>query len=203
MNRLLFLVDELSTWIGKTGAWCIVILTFSTSYEVFARYAFGAPTEWAFDASYMLYGALFMLAGPYALCRNAHVRGDFIYRAWSPRRQAGFDLVLYFLFFFPGMIAFIYAGYSFAQMSWLVNEHSAASPNGPPVYHFKTLIPVVGVLMVLQGTVEVIRCVMCLRSGEWPQRLHDVEELEKVILEEAEQQKAAGKTQPELPKGAV
>lgn len=189
MNRLLFIVDGISTWVGKTAGWCILILTFTTSYEVFSRYLFGHPTDWAFDASYMLYGTLFMLAGPYALSRNAHVRGDFIYRSWSPRRQATFDLVLYLLFFFPGMLAFIYAGFNFAKFSWMMNEHSAASPNGPPVYHFKSLIPITGVLMVLQGIVEVIRCAMCIRLGEWPKRLHDVEELEKVILDKAEQGK--------------
>ena len=189
MNRVLFLVDEISTWVGKTAGWCILILTFTTSYEVFSRYIFGAPTEWAFDASYILYGTLFMLAGAYTLARNAHVRGDFLYRAWQPRTQARVDLVLYILFFFPGMLAFIYAGYGFAKMSWMMYEHSAASPNGPPVYHFKTLIPVVGVLMVMQGIVEVIRCVMCIRTGEWPQRLHDVEELDKIILKEAEEGK--------------
>jgi TRAP-type mannitol/chloroaromatic compound transport system permease small subunit len=191
MGRLLFLVDEISTWVGKIFAWCILILTLSTSYEVFSRYMFGAPTTWAFDASYILYGTLFMLAGPYALSRNAHVRGDFLYRQWSPRRQAVMDLLLYFLFFFPGMLAFIYAGYDFAKMSWIMNEHSAASPDGPPVYHFKSLIPIVGVLMVMQGAVEVIRCIICIRTGEWPQRLHDVEELEKILIEEAEQKKQA------------
>src|SRR5215210_5312662 len=191
MNRLLFLVDELSTWVGKTFGWCILILTFTTSYEVFSRYMFGSPTEWAFDASYILYGTLFMMAGAYTLSRNAHVRGDFLYRAWSPRTQAKMDLLLYFLFFFPGMLAFIYAGFGFAKLSWMMNEHSSASPNGPPVYHFKALIPIVGVLMVLQGLVEVVRCIICIRTGAWPQRLHDVEELEKVIMEEAEQKKLA------------
>ena len=189
MNRLLFLVDELSTWVGKTFGWCILILTFTTSYEVFARYMFGAPTEWAFDASYMLYGTLFMMAGAYTLSRNGHVRGDFLYRAWTPKTQATWDLALYLLFFFPGMLAFIYAGYGFAKLSWLMNEHSSASPNGPPVYHFKMLIPITGVLMVLQGIVEVVRCIICIRTGAWPQRLHDVEELEKVIIEEAEKKK--------------
>jgi TRAP-type mannitol/chloroaromatic compound transport system permease small subunit len=189
MERVLFLVDELSIWVGKTFAWAILILTLTTAYEVFSRYMFGAPTTWAFDASYMLYGALFLMAGPYALARNGHVRGDFLYRSWSPRRQAGMDLVLYVLFFFPGIIALIYSGYDFARMSWVMNEHSAASPDGPPVYHFKTLIPIVGVLMLLQGIVEVIRCVMTLRAGEWPQRLHDVEELEKVLIDEAEHRK--------------
>jgi TRAP-type mannitol/chloroaromatic compound transport system permease small subunit len=186
MDRLLLVVDEISTWVGKTFAWCILILTFSTSYEVFMRYLFRAPTEWAFDASYRLYGTLLMMAGAYTLSRNGHVRGDFIYRAWSPRRQAKWDLALYFLFFFPGMLAFIYAGYGYARLSWLTNEHSSASPFGPPVYHFKSLIPIVGVLMVMQGAVEAIRCIICIRTGEWPKRLHDVEELEKVIIEKAE-----------------
>lgn len=186
MDRLLFLIDEISTWVGKTFGWCILILTFTTSYEVFSRYMFGAPTEWAFDAAYMLYGALFMMAGAYTLSRNGHVRGDFLYRSWNPRMQASLDLLLYLLFFFPGMLAFIYAGYGFAKFSWLMNEHSSASPNGPPVYHFKALIPITGVLMVLQGIVETIRCVICIRTGVWPQRLHDVEELDKVMLEKAE-----------------
>ena len=152
---------------------------------------FGAPTDWAFDASYMLYGTLFMMAGAYALSRNGHVRGDFIYRSWSPRRQAGMDLLLYLLFFFPGMLAFIYSGYGFAELSRRMNEHSSASPNGPIVWPFKWMITIVGCLMVLQGIVEVIRCIMTLRTGEWPQRLHDVEELDKVMLAEAEQKKAA------------
>jgi TRAP-type mannitol/chloroaromatic compound transport system permease small subunit len=191
MGRLLFLVDEISTWVGKIFAWCILILTLTTSYEVFSRYIFEAPTSWAFDASYILYGTLFMLAGPYALARNGHVRGDFLYRSWPPRRQAFMDLLLYVLFFFPGMLALVYAGYEFAKMSWMMNEHSSASPDGPPVYHFKALIPIVGVLMVMQGAVEVIRCIMCIRTGEWPQRLHDVEELEKILIEEAEQKKQA------------
>ena len=112
---LLYYVDALSAAFGKTFGWCIVILTFSTSYEVFARYMFGAPTDWAFDASYILYGTLFMMAGAYALSRNGHVRGDFMYRSWPPRRQAMMDLVLYLLFFFPGMLAFIYAGYQFRR----------------------------------------------------------------------------------------
>lgn len=186
MDRLMYFVDEVSTWIGKTAGWCILILTFTTSYEVFSRYLFDAPTEWAFDASYMLYGTLFMLAGAYTLARNSHVRGDFIYRAWPPRRQAKMDLLLFILFFFPGMLAFTYEGFGFAKLSWIMNEHSAASPNGPIVWPFKWLIPIVGCLMVLQGIVECLRCIKCIQTGEWPPRLHDVEELDKVMLEKAE-----------------
>jgi TRAP-type mannitol/chloroaromatic compound transport system permease small subunit len=186
VDQILHLVDALSASFGKTYGWAILVLTFTTSYEVFSRYIFGAPTEWAFDASYMLYGLLFMAAGAYALSRNSHVRGDFLYRAWPVRRQAGMDLVLYILFFFPGMLAFIYSGYGFAELSRGMNEHSSASPNGPIVWPFKWLISVVGVLMVIQGVVEVIRCLMAIRTGEWPARLHDVEELDKIMLEKAE-----------------
>lgn len=186
VGAMLHAIDRMNTAIGKAGGWAILVLTLAVSYEVFSRYLFRSPTDWAFDASYMLYGTLFMLAGPYALARNGHVRGDFIYRTWPERRQASLDLVLYILFFFPGILALCYAGYKFADFSWLIKEHSSNSPNGPPLYHFKSLIPVVGGLMVLQGLAEVARCVMCIRTGRWPPRLHDVEETERKILEEAE-----------------
>lgn len=184
LQRLLIPVDRVSTFVGQFFAWSILLLTLAVSYEVFSRYALGAPTDWAFDASYILYGTLFIMAGAYALSRNAHVRGDFLYRSWRPKTQARMDLVLYFLFFFPGIIAFIYSGYGFAAQSWFSHEHSAYSPSGPPIYHYKTIIPATGVFLLLQGVVEVIRCLVCLRTGAWPQRLHDVEELEKIILEE-------------------
>ena len=186
LDTMLHAVDRLSTAVGKVGAWAILLLTFAMGYEVFARYVMRAPTEWAFDASYILYGTLFMLAGPYALARNGHVRGDFLYRQWPAKRQAVLDLVLYILFFFPGILALCYAGFTFASFSWIIKEHSSNSPNGPPLYHFKALIPIVGGLMVLQGVAEVARCIVCLRTGEWPQRLSDVEETEKLILEQAE-----------------
>ncbi len=183
----LYIVDQISTFVGKTAGWAILILTMTTSYEVFMRYVFVAPTEWAFDASYILYGSLFMLAGAYALSRNSHVRGDFIYRAWSPRRQASMDLTLYLLFFFPGILALIYSGFGFAELSWIMKERSSASPNGPPVYHFKTLIPLTGILMLLQGIVEFMRCIIAVRDGRWPNRLHDVQELDQQMLQKAEQ----------------
>ena len=192
IDTVLHGIDQVSVAVGKTGAWAIVLLTLAMCYEVFARYLLQSPTEWAFDMSYILYGVLFMLAGPYALSRNGHVRGDFLYRAWPVRWQAGLDLVLYFLFFFPGILALCYAGYGFAAFSWMIGEHSSNSPNGPPLYHFKTLLPLVGGLMVLQGCAEVVRAFRAFRTGEWPQRLHDVEETEKIILEQAEaEQKGA------------
>ena len=184
LQRLLIPVDRVSTYVGHFFAWTILALTFAVSYEVFSRYVFGRPTDWAFDASYILYGTLFIMAGAYALSRNAHVRGDFLYRAWRPKTQAWMDLVLYFLFFFPGIIAFIYSGYGFAAQSWVTHEHSAYSPDGPPIYHYKTIIPITGVFLLLQGIVEVARCLICIRTGDWPQRLHDVEELDKIILEQ-------------------
>lgn len=192
LQTVLLAVDRMNTFIGKMGGWTIVILTFAVCYEVFSRYVLRAPTQWAFDASYMLYGTLFMLAGPYALARNSHVRGDFLYRTWRPKTQAGLDLVLYVLFFFPGILALVYAGYQFANFSWLIGERSSNSPGGPPLYHFKSLIPIVGGLMVLQGLAEVARCVICLRTGAWPERLHDVEETERIILERAEAERAKG-----------
>src|SRR5919107_3893093 len=140
MQGLLIAIDKVNTWVGKAFSWSIVAMTLVIVYEVFSRYAFRAPTSWAYDVSYMLYGTLFMMAGAYALSRNAHVRGDFLYRAWPPRRQASLDFVLYFLFYFPGMIAFVYAGFGFAELSRRMNEHSAASPNGPVVWPFKWLI---------------------------------------------------------------
>ena len=183
MQRFLLFADQVSTWVGKTFAWCIVLLTLAVSYEVFSRYALGRPTTWAFDTSYILYGTMFIMAGAYALSRNSHVRGDFLYRQWKPRVQAMMDFVLYFLFFLPSVLAFIYSGFHFAKLSWSMNEHSSFSPAGPPIYPFKALIPIAGCLLLLQGVAEIIRCVITLKTGKWPQRLHDVEELERVILE--------------------
>jgi TRAP-type mannitol/chloroaromatic compound transport system permease small subunit len=185
MQSVLLGVDRLNAFIGKLFAWCIVILTLAISYEVFRRYVLHDPTTWAYDVSLMLYGALFMMAGAYTLSRNGHVRGDFIYRKWEPATQAKVDVVLYFLFYFPGILALIYSGWNYFYLSYLLNEHSSFSPEGPVIWPFKALIPITGVMMLLQGVVEVVRCVICIRTGDWPQRLHDVEEMEKLILEEA------------------
>jgi len=182
MQRVLLWIDRLNTYIGQAFGWSILALTLVICYEVAARYLFRAPTTWAFDTSYMLYGALFMMAGAYTLSRNAHVRGDFLYRTWSPRRQAWMDLVLYLLFFFPGIVALVIAGTIEADRSWLMDERTN-SPATAPLYPFKTLIPIVGVLMLLQGIVEFVRCIICIRTGKWPQRLRDVEETEKAALE--------------------
>ncbi|MBP0465339.1 TRAP transporter small permease subunit [Roseomonas sp. PWR1] len=182
LQSVLLGIDRLSAFVGKTFAWSILVLTFAVVYEIVMRYAFRAPTSWAYDVSYMLYGTLFMMAGAYALSRNGHVRGDFLYRNFKPTTQAKFDLVLYVLFFFPAIFAFMISGWSFAHISFMQNERSVFSPTGPIVWPFKFLIPIVGVLLLLQGVVEVVRCIRCIRTGAWPDRLSDVEELEQKIL---------------------
>src|SRR5438270_4132161 len=179
-QRFLHIVDGVSTWTGKATAWLIVGLMALVCAEVFKRYILNMPTAWIFDASNMLYGTLFMLAGAYTLAQNAHVRGDFLYSSMRPRTQAALDLVLYILFFLPGIAALIYAGYDYAALSWRIGEHSTVTAEGPPVYHFKTVIPIAGALVMLQGLAEIVRCFECLRTGAWPSRLSDVEEIDVI-----------------------
>lgn len=193
VSRALLAVDRFSTLIGQTFSWTILLLTAAITYEVIARRFFSAPTNWGYDVQYMLYGTLFMFAGAYALSRGGHVRGDFLYRMMPARRQAMLDLLLYILFFFPAIFAFMVAGWHFFELSWLQNERSMFSPSGPIIWPFKGIIPIVGFIMLLQGLVEVVRCVRCIRSGEWPKRLSDVEELDQIILA-----KAAEKSPEEL-----
>lgn len=184
LNRFILGIDQLSKTVGHAFAWCIVILTFGTSYEVFVRYALNSPTSWAFDFSYIMYGALFFMAGAYALSRNSHVRGDFIYRTWRPRTQAIVELTLYILFFFPGVLALVYSGWGYGWEATKLLEVSVNSPAGIPVWQLKLLIPFGGALLLLQGIAEALRCVICIRDGRWPPRLHDVEELEKVLIQQ-------------------
>src|SRR5918994_8015260 len=191
MQRFLFFIDSLSMWVGKAFAWLILTLTFGISYEVFVRYVLGAPTTWAFDFSYITYGALFLMAGAYTLSRNGHVRADVLYRLWKPRTQASMDLALYILFFIPAVVAFMYSGWNYAKMSVAFREVSIFSPAGVPVFPLKALIPITGFLLFLQGFAEIIRCMLCIRTGQWPQRLHDVEETESLVIRERQQQQAA------------
>ena len=180
VQRFLHTIDGISTWIGKAAAWLIIALMTVVCVEVFKRYILNAPTAWIFDADNMLYGTLFMLCGAYALAQNAHVRGDFLYSSMRPRMQAALDVALYVIFFFPGIAALIYAGYDYAAISWQINEHSNVTANGPPVYQFKTIIPIAGALVMLQGIAEMVRSVVCLKTGQWPSRLHDVAEIDVV-----------------------
>ena len=184
MTRTLYFIDSLSAWFGKAFAWCIVILTFSTCYEVFVRYVLNSPTVWAFDMSVQMYGALFMMCGAYALSQGAHVRGDVLYRLMSIKTQAKIDLVLYILFLLPGAIALVYYGYGFASDSWFYKEVSWSSPARIQIYFFKTLIPISGFLVALQGIAECVRCVICIQTGAWPARLHDVQETGDMLMKE-------------------
>lgn len=186
MTRLLHLIDSLSAGAGKAFAWCIMILTFSTCYEVFVRYVLNAPTVWAFDMSIQMYGALLMMTGAYALSQGAHVRGDVIYRLLPPRAQAGIDLTLYIFFLMPGALALMTYGYRFASDSWFYKEVSWSSPSRIQIYFFKTLIPIAGLLVLLQGIAEAVRCIVCLRKGAFPPRLHDVQETESMLMHEQE-----------------
>jgi TRAP-type mannitol/chloroaromatic compound transport system permease small subunit len=180
VQRFLLFTDRVSTWVGKAAAWLVVGLTFVVCIEVFKRYILNAPDAWIFDLDNMLYGTLFMLCGAYTLAQNAHVRGDFLYSSMRPRTQATLDLVLYLVFFIPGIAALIFAGYFYAADSWRIAEHSTITANGPPVYHFKSIIPIAGAFVMLQGIAEIIRAVVCLKTGEWPSRLHDVAEIDVV-----------------------
>lgn len=180
VQRFLHTVDEISTWAGKAAAWLIIALMSAVCVEVFKRYIMNMPTAWIFDLNNMLYGTTFMLCGAYTLAQNAHVRGDFLYSSMRPRTQASLDLVLYCVFFLPGIAALIYAGYDYAALSWKINEHSNVTADGPPVYHFKAMIPLAGSLIMLQGIAEIVRCIVCLRTGEWPSRLKDVAEIDVI-----------------------
>ena len=180
VQGVLHAIDGISTWVGKAAAWLIIALMSVVCLEVFKRYILNAPTAWIFDLDNMLYGTLFMLAGAYTLAQNAHVRGDFLYSSMRPRMQAGLDLVLYIVFFIPGIAALIYSGYIFAVESWTIGEHSTVTAEGPPVYQFKAMMPVAGILVMLQGVAEIVRCVVCLKTGQWPSRLKDVAEIDVV-----------------------
>jgi TRAP-type mannitol/chloroaromatic compound transport system permease small subunit len=184
MQKILLFVDRVSTFVGHAFSFLIVALTAVITWEVFSRYALDAPHAWAFDVMAMLYGTLFMMAGAYTLAVNGHVRGDVLYGFFSPRVQATLDLTLYLLFFIPGVVALVYAGYYYAADSWRINEHSNVTADGPPIYPFKTIIPLAGAILLAQGIVEIIRCVICIRQGEWPSRQQDVEEVDVEKLRE-------------------
>jgi TRAP-type mannitol/chloroaromatic compound transport system permease small subunit len=180
VQTFLFRIDRVSNWSGKIFAWMIGLLTLVVCVEVFKRYILNAPTAWIFDLNSMLYGTLFMMCGAYTMSQDGHVRGDFLYSSMKPRTQARLDLALYILFFIPGIVALVYAGYKFAGQSWRINEHSNITADGPPVYQFKMVIPIAGALMMIQAVAEITRCIVCLRTGEWPARLRDVAEIDVV-----------------------
>ncbi|WP_298970746.1 TRAP transporter small permease subunit [uncultured Roseobacter sp.] len=174
-------IEGLSLWVGRAFGWCILILTLSVSYEVFVRYVLNAPTVWAFDMMIQMYGALFLMCGAYALAQDTHVRADVVYRLFPVKVQASLDFLLYFLFFFPGVTALVWFGYEIASDSWRYKEVSFNSPASIQIYFFKSLIPVAGALLMIQGVAELVRCVIAIRSGEWPERLADVKETEDLL----------------------
>ena len=184
MQKLLLTIDRISTFVGQAFSWLIVVLTLMISWEVFSRYVLDHPHAWAFDVMIILYGTLFMMAGAYTLAKAGHVRGDVLYGFFEPRTQATIDLILFVLFFMPGVFALTYAGYYFAAESWAVNEHSNITADGPPIYPFKTMLPLAGGFLLLQGIVEIIRCVICIKQGAWPSREQDVEEVDVGKLKE-------------------
>ncbi|MYD77560.1 MAG: TRAP transporter small permease subunit [Gammaproteobacteria bacterium] len=181
MNSFIHSIESISVWVGRAFGWCILILTFSVSYEVFVRYVLNAPTVWVFDMMVQMYGALFLMAGAYALAQDSHVRGDVLYRLFPVRVQATIDFILYILFFFPGMLALFWFGAEIAADSWRYKEVSWNSPARIQIYYFKTLIPVAGGLLIIQGIAEILRCWKAMRSGEWLERLDDIQETEKML----------------------
>jgi TRAP-type mannitol/chloroaromatic compound transport system permease small subunit len=184
MQKLLLFVDKVSTWVGQAFSWLIVALTALISWEVFSRYALDHPHAWEFDVTIQMYGTLFMMAGAYTLAKNGHVRGDVVYGFFTPRAQASLDLTLYIVFFIPGVVALVWAGYTYAAESWAIKEGSNITSGGPPYYPFKTIIPVAGAFVLVQGVVEIIRCLICIRQGEWPSREADVQEVDVDKLKE-------------------
>lgn len=185
MERFIDFADSLSAWFGKAFAWLIILMAFGMGYEVLVRYVFNNPTPWALDVSFIMYGTLFMMGGAYTLSRGGHVRGDFIYRTWRPRTQAAVDLVLYFIFFFPGIIALTVTGFKYAARSWSYSEVSVNSPAGIPIYQFKTVLAAAGLLLLIQGIAEVCRCILCIRTGEWHKPVEDVMETEDLLGRES------------------
>ena len=183
MQKLLLLVDKASTLAGHVTGWAIVALTGLISWEVFSRYVLNVPHPWVLDAQIMLYGLLFMMAGAYTLAKGGHVRGDVLYGFFAPRTQATIDLVLYILFFLPGIFALTYAGWIYANESMVIREQTF-SPDPLPLYPFKFVIPLAGIFLMFQGVVEIVRCIVCLREGAWPSREQDVEEVDVEKLKE-------------------
>jgi len=175
-DKMIRAIDRISTWIGIPLSWLIIPLMLIMSYDVTARYLFSAPTDWALDYTVMLYGTMFMMVGAYTLAQNNHVRCDMFSRNIPVRVQAALDLLLYVVFFFPGIIALVWAGYHFAAMSWRFGERSVMAPSGPPIYPFKTVIPIAGFFIAVQGIAEVLRCIVALKTGSWPERFEDVQE---------------------------
>lgn len=184
--------DNLSAWFGKTFAWLIVLMTVGTGYEVFVRYVLNSPTAWALDVSFIMYGTLFMMGGAYTLSRGGHVRGDFLYRLWQPKTQGKVDLVLYLIFFYPGVVALVLSGWKYASRSWGYSEVSINSPAGIPIYQFKTVMVAAGLLLFVQGIAQIMRCIHAIRTNEWIKADEDVLETEDILIQQAQEAETGG-----------
>lgn len=182
MKAYINFADQFVVWIGRAFAWGIFILTAAVMYEVIMRYFFNAPTLWAFDFTIQMYGAVFMMGGASAMSTKTHVKADMYYNKLSEKRQAILDLVLFIFFYAPGVFALTYAGYFYAKKAWIVHETSWNSPAQIQIYFSKSLIPIAGLLLVIIGISEIFRCIICIKTGKWPERINDVEETEKMIL---------------------
>ena len=189
MEYFIKFADNLSSSMGKAFSWCVVILMGGTCYEVFMAYVLNKPTLWNFDFSLQMYGAIFMMAGAYALSEEAHVRGDVIYRLFKPKNQAKIDLILFITFFFPGVIALAFYGYDYAAQAWKIGETSWNSPAQIQIYMAKSLIPLAGIILIIQGVSEVFRCIICIKTEKWPERMVVAEETEKILIKKANQKK--------------
>ena len=185
MTSFIHAIEDLNIWVGRAFGWCILILTLSVAYEVFVRYVLNAPTVWVFDMMVQMYGALFLMAGPYALAQDTHVRADVIYRFWPVRWQGRIDLFLYMVFFFPGMLALAWFGWEIAMDSWRYHEVSWNSPARIQIYFFKTLIPIAAGLFILQGIAECMRCYLAIKTNKWLPRLEDARETEDLLIDQA------------------
>lgn len=192
MIAIIRFADSLSAWFGKAFAWLIVLMAVGTGYEVFVRYLLNNPTSWALDVSFIMYGALFMMAGAYTLSRGGHVRGDFIYRLWQPRTQAKVDLFLYLIFFFPGVFALVFTGWKYAGRSWSYGEVSVNSPAGIPIYQFKSVLVAAGILLFIQGIGQICRCIVAIRTNEWIRAEEDVMETEDILIQKAHEAETGG-----------
>jgi TRAP-type mannitol/chloroaromatic compound transport system permease small subunit len=184
--------DTLSAWFGKAFAWLIVMMAVGTGYEVFVRYVLNAPTAWALDVSFIMYGTLFMMGGAYTLSRGGHVRGDFLYRLWQPKTQAKVDLVLYLFFFFPGILALIFTGWKYSARSWGYAEVSINSPAGVPIFQFKSVMVAAGILLFIQGIAQIFRCIIAIRTNEWIPAEEDVMETEDILIKKAHEAETGG-----------
>ena len=186
MIKFIDFADRLSSAFGKVFAWLIILMTFGTSYEVLVRYVFNSPTPWSFDVSFIMYGTLFMMGGAYTLSQGGHVRGDFLYRLWKPQTQAKIDLLLYLIFFFPGVTALILAGWKYSSRSWGYAEVSVNSPAGIPIFQFKSVMVAAGILLFIQGIAQVFRCILCMNEGYWRKADQEVRETEDILIEQAQ-----------------